>query len=242
MRKVFDKDVPSSLSELLEPRRTALLIIDMQNYGCAPKGINHESGADLSMYEQIVPRIARFAEVCRGLGILVINVKMSTLPNGLSNSPAWMRMRMRSNHIYDTSDARVWNSQVEGTWSAEFVEALAPKPGDLVVQKFRSSAMHGTNLDLILRSNDIRTALVAGSTTEGCVESTVRDLGFYDYFAVVLSDCVGSDVRVLHEASMLVMSAYRAEVTTAAEVEGIWNRMATPSAVGAAPVSSASSA
>ena len=64
--------------------------------------------------------------------------------------------------------------------------------------------------------------LVAGCTTEGCVESTVRDLCFYDYFGVVLSDCVGSDVPALHEASMLVMSAYRADIAASSEVARAW--------------------
>ena len=100
---------------------------------------------------------------------------------------------------------------------------LQPEPGDAVVTKFRSSAFHNTNLDLVLRSNGIRTVLVAGCTTEGCVESTVRDACFYDYFPVVLSDCVGSDVRELHDASMLVMSAYRADVATSAEVLAAWS-------------------
>ena len=48
--------------------------------------------------------------------------------------------------------------------------------------------------------------MVAGCTTEGCVESTVRDACFYDYFPLVVRDCVGSDVPALHEASMLVMT------------------------------------
>jgi nicotinamidase-related amidase len=60
--------------------------------------------------------------------------------------------------------------------------------------------------------------VVCGCTTEGCVESTVRDAGFYDYVPVVVTDCVGSDVRELHEASLRVMSAYRADIATSSEV------------------------
>ena len=69
---------------------------------------------------------------------------------------------------------------------------------------------------------------MSGCTTEGCVESTIRDLCFYDYFGVVLTDCVGSDVRELHDASMLVMSAYRADVLTSAEVAEAWHQSLPP--------------
>jgi nicotinamidase-related amidase len=95
------------------------------------------------------------------------------------------------------------------------------------VTKFRSSAFTNTGLDLILRSNGIKSVIVSGCTTEGCVESTVRDLCFHDYFGVVLSDAVGSDVPELHKASMLVMGAYRADIATAEEVAAIWERQST---------------
>ena len=111
---------------------------------------------------------------------------------------------------------------IEGTWGAEFVAELEPRPGELVVKKYRSSAFYESDLDLLLRAEGIRTVLVAGCTTEGCVESTVRDLSFYDYFGVVLSDCVGSDLQELHDASMRVMGAHRADIATSAEVASLW--------------------
>jgi nicotinamidase-related amidase len=207
---------------LVGTQSTALVIIDMQNDCCSEGGTAHQAGADLSMYETTIPRIASFANVCREVGVPVINVGIYSLPDGRSDSPAWIRMRMRANKNYDQDNEGLWNFMVEGTWGAEFIPELQPNPTDYVVRKFRSSAFHNTNLDLILRSNAISTVLVSGCTTEGCVESTVRDLRFYDYFGVVLADCVASDVRELHEASMLVMSAYRADVCTASEVADAW--------------------
>jgi nicotinamidase-related amidase len=91
-------------------------------------------------------------------------------------------------------------------------------PGDVTVHKHRSSAFFGTNLDMILRSNGIQTLVFTGCTTEGCVESTVRDAGFLDYFTVVARDGVQSDVPELHEASIRVMEAYRADLATTAEI------------------------
>jgi nicotinamidase-related amidase len=93
-----------------------------------------------------------------------------------------------------------------------------------VIEKFRSSALHGTALDDILCSHRIQTVLVAGCTTEGCVESTVFDLTFHDYIPVVLVDCVASDHRDLHDASLAVMSAYRADTATVSDVRRCWGR------------------
>ncbi len=222
MLVVHGKEIPTELAELVDPTATALAIVDMQNDCCAVGGSADLAGADLSMYRDITPRIAALAEGCRSAGVPVIHVRIHTLPDGRSDSPAWIRFRMRANKNYDPSNEGIWNFTLEGSWGAGFIDGLQPQPGDLVVTKFRSSAFANTNLDLLLRSNGIRTLMVAGCTTEGCVESTVRDACFYDYFPLVVRDCVGSDVPALHEASMLVMSAYRADVADSAEIVAAW--------------------
>lgn len=225
MITVYGKEVPTELHELVTPDGTALVVIDMQNDWCSEGGSGHQASSDLRMYKEIIPRIAAFSRLCRRIGIPVVNIGMSTLPEGKSDSPAWIRLRMRANKNFNPANEGAWNFTMEGTWGAEFVPDLAPQPGDFVVKKFRSTAVLDTNLNLILRSNSIRNVLVTGCSTEGCVASTVGDLCFYDYFPVVLSDCVGSDVRELHEAAMFVMSAYRADVTTSTEVAKIWNSL-----------------
>jgi nicotinamidase-related amidase len=220
--RIYGKDVPTTLEELVEPSSTALVIIDMQNDCCSKNGSADKAGGDLSMYRDVIPQIARFADACRMISVPVINVGIYTLPDGRSDSPAWIRMRMRAHKNYDPLNEGPWGFTLLGTWGAEFVDELRPQAGDLYVAKHRSSAFSNTNLDLLLRSNGIRSVMVAGCTTEGCVESTVRDLCFYDYFAVVLADCVGSDVRELHDASMKVMSAYRADIATSSEIIQTW--------------------
>ncbi len=225
MITIHGKDVPTELRELVDPAKSALVIIDMQNDCCAEGGSGHLAGGDMSMYGDVIPKIAGFAEACRLAEVPVIHVRILTLPDGASDSPAWIRLRLRANANFDPTNDGAWDFTVEGTWGAEFVAELQPQAGEPVVTKFRSSAFRETNLDLLLRSNGIESVIVAGCTTEGCVESTVRDLCFYDYFGIVLSDCVGSDVRELHDASMLVMGAYRADMATSAEVIEAWRRL-----------------
>ena len=74
---------------------------------------------------------------------------------------------------------------------------------------------------MLLRSNGIKSVVVAGCTTEGCVESTARDALFNDYYVVIVEDCVASDDRAQHEASLLLMR-HRFDMASADEVLGIW--------------------
>jgi nicotinamidase-related amidase len=219
---IHGKQVPTHWSEMITPGHTALLIIDMQNDCCSVGGAIDRAGGDISGYDQIIPRVGSFAEDSRSAGVLIIHSQMRMLPHGLSDSPAWLRLRMRMTENYGADNPASYDYMVENTWGEEFVDRLKPRPEDVVVVKYRSSALVGTSLDLILRSNHIQTVLVAGCTTEGCVESTVRDLGFFDYMPIVLADCVGSDVPALHEASMAVMGAYRAEIATSDDVMTFW--------------------
>lgn len=79
----------------------------------------------------------------------------------------------------------------------------------------------GTNLDMLLGSNGIETVVVGGCTTEGCIESTARDAMFNDYYVVIPEDCVASDDRAQHEASMLLMR-HRFDMATGDEIMQVW--------------------
>jgi nicotinamidase-related amidase len=95
----------------------------------------------------------------------------------------------------------------------------------------RSRGFWGTNLNLWRRSNGIETVVVSGCTTEGCVESTARDALFNDYYVVIVEDCVASDDRAQHDASMLLMR-HRFDLAASSDVIDQWmvaagNRKAT---------------
>src|SRR6202042_2004394 len=100
---------------------------------------------------------------------------------------------------------------------------FAPLPHELVVPKYRSSGFWGTNLDMLLRSNGIKSVVVVGCTTEGCVESTARDAMFNDYYVIIAEDCVASDDREQHDASMLLMR-HRFDIASSDEILAQWSR------------------
>jgi nicotinamidase-related amidase len=79
---------------------------------------------------------------------------------------------------------------------------------------------------MLLRSNGIKSIVMTGCTIEGCVESTARDALFNDYYVVIAEDCVASDDREQHEASLLLM-CHRFDVATSQEILGIWSERET---------------
>jgi nicotinamidase-related amidase len=224
MIEINGKQVFTELSELVDPAHTALVVVDMQRDFCAPGGAFDRLGVDISMYPPMIPRLARLVEGARGAGVPVVFIQMTVLPNRASDSPAQIRFNLRL-HLASHRDVEPLRYSAEGSEGQQIIPELAPRDGDLVVKKYRSSGFWGTNLDMLLRSNGIRSVVMTGGTTEGCVESTARDALFNDYYVVVAEDCVASDDRAQHDASMLLMR-HRFDIAGSAEILGVWNARA----------------
>ena len=217
---VDGKEVFTDLSELVAVEHTALVIIDMQRDFVESDGLFARLGVDVSAYEDVVPAIADLRGRAAAAGVLVVHVQNAALPNRMSDSPAQIRFNMRM-HGMERGDGPPLCYTVPGTSGFQFVPALSPRAGELVVTKYRSSAFWGTNLELLLRSNGIRSVVIVGCTTEGCVESTARDAMFNDYYVVLAEDCVASDDPAQHEAAMLLMR-HRFDLARADDIARAW--------------------
>ena len=221
MIEIDGKQVFTELHELVDPRHTALLVVDMQRDFCTPGGAFDRLGIDISMYPAMVPRLVSLVDGARSAGVQIIYVLMTVLPGRASESPAQIRFNMRMQVGHARGDALSYTA--DGSEGQRVIPELEVLDGDLVVKKYRSSGFMGTNLDLLLRSNGIQTVVVTGCTTEGCVESTARDAMFGDYYVVLAEDCVASDDREQHEASMLLMR-HRFDIAGSGEILGHWSR------------------
>jgi nicotinamidase-related amidase len=220
MIDIEGKTVLTELEELVEPAHTALIVIDMQRDFIEPDGLFASLGIDLSMYAQSRPRLAALIAAARKAGTAVMHLQNTALPDRKSDSPAQIRFNLRMH-----KDARCnqppLRYTIPGTPGHEFAPEFAPREDEIVVRKYRSSGFWGTNLAMLLRSNGIKTVIVGGCTTEGCVESTARDAMFNDFYVVIAEDCVASDDKAQHDASMLLMR-HRFDLATGAEIEGLW--------------------
>lgn len=220
MIEIEGKQVFTELAELVDPAHAALLLVDMQRDFVEEQGLFGRLGVDMSMYPAMRPRLARLLSAARERNVLVVHIQMTALPGRRSDSPAQLRFNLRM-HESERAGGPPLRYTEAGTAGHEIVDELKPLPDELVVPKWRSSGFWGTNLDLLLRSNGIQTVVVTGCTTEGCVESTARDALFNDYYVVVAEDCVASDDREQHDASMLLMR-HRFDVVSSTSLHTVW--------------------
>ena len=220
MIEVEGKSVYSEPYELVDPAHTALVLVDMQRDFAEPDGAFGQLGVDLSRYQLLREHLAALLDCARWSGVLVVHIQMTTLPERKSDSPAQIRFNMRMHQTFRRNGPPL-RYTVKGTTGHEFLTEFGPLEGEVVVQKSRSSAFWGTNLDQILQSNGITSVVVTGLTTEGCVESTARDAQFNDYYVIIAPECVASDDEQQHEASMLLMRN-RFDIVAQTEIEDIW--------------------
>jgi nicotinamidase-related amidase len=220
MIEIAGKQVFTELSEIVDPAHTALVIVDMQRDFCCAGGSFDRLGVDLSMYPPVIERIAELIAAARTSAVTLVFIQMTVLPGRASDSPAQIRFNLRL-HDSHHGQADPLPYALDGSEGQRFVPGIEPLDGELVVKKYRSSAFWGTNLDLLLRSNGIKSVVVAGCTTEGCVESTARDAMFNDYYVVIAANAVASDDPPQHDASMYLM-ARRFDLATAADLRAAW--------------------
>jgi nicotinamidase-related amidase len=215
MREIYGKQVCESLEEVLFPDWCAVLPIDLQNDFMHPDGKVAQAGGDVSAMIELRPKAVAFLNRARQLGARIVHVRIVDLPNGESDSPSWLRAKGLISGVSEFA--------VEGTWGADYSEGCEPRPGELVVTKHRSSAFVGTNLDLLLKANQVKTVVIIGEQTPGCVEATYRDAAYHDFYNVLVEDCVAGRDRELHDASIKVQKA-RHDVCTMDQVFSIWQR------------------
>lgn len=217
MIEAHGRQVFTTMEELVDPRHTALVVIDVQNDFCAEGGLMHEMGKDLSMMKPALGHLRRVLEGARAAKVLPIFIQNTWLPqHGVASGP-WLRFMIVR---YGMDPDR--GCTVQDTWGGEILSEVAPAKTEIVVRKWRSNSFIGTNLDLVLRAHEIKTVVITGVVTQGCVESTAREASFRDYYVVVLEDCVATYDRELHEASLKVMRT-RVDVAPSDEVLRVWD-------------------
>ncbi|MGH7854727.1 MAG: cysteine hydrolase, partial [Candidatus Binatia bacterium] len=201
--------IPATLAELVDPRHTALLLWDMEN-AIAPNAFN---------YKDILGNLKMLAARARTAGVPVFYSVQTAFDLLKEEAPVWIRVRMKR---AKASDPAALLKEKEDPKGREIVDELKPQAQDIVFQKRRPDGFVGTDFDLTLRSNRIRTILIGGVATEGGVEGTARTARNLGYDIVVLKDCVGSRSRELHELALKLMEQTHFDISTAGEISTIW--------------------
>lgn len=172
------------------PQQTALIVVDMQNAYASQGGYLDLAGFDVSATGPVIKNIQRAIAAARSAGIKVIFFQ-----NGWDNQ--YVEAGGSGSPNYHKSNAlKTMRKRPElmgkllakGDWDYDLVDQLQPLPGDIVLPKPRYSGFFNTQLDSLLRSYGIHHLVFTGIATNVCVESTLRDGFFLEYFGVVLED------------------------------------------------------
>lgn len=215
----------------IDPAKTAVIVIDMQNAYASPGGYLDLAGFDISGAARVIENTRRVLEVARRAGVQVLYFQNGWDPDyveaGGPGSPNWHKsnalktMRARP-ELAGTLLAR-------GTWDYELVDALKPQPGDICLHKTRYSGFFNSQLDSVLRSRGIRNLVFVGIATNVCVESTLRDGFFLEYFGIVLEDATHqAGPEFVQQAAIYNIETFFGWVSSVADFKGVVGQIAPP--------------
>lgn len=203
------------LAAWIAPSRTAVLVIDIQVDFASPDGALGQY-VDMAAVQPAVSAAERLVGAARAAGTPVVFVGLFTAPE--TDSPSWTERMRRRGGDPDKESALCR----EGETGSDFY-GPRPAPGELVVKKTRYSGFVGTRLDAWLKACGVDTLIVAGLTTECCVDSTVRDAFSLDYHVFVAADACAAYEPDIHAASLKVMDLNSAILTDTAAIAHAWS-------------------
>ena len=212
---------PEPLS--IAPERTAVVLVDMQNAFASPGGMLDLAGIDVGPAAAAVANARLLVDAARAAHIPVIYLVMGYAPDqsnaGGEDSPN-PRKELALCLMRERPELR-GKLLTYGTWDFQIVDALTPHPGELVITKPRYSGFVGTPLDAELRRRGIRTLLMAGIASNVCVESTLRDAYFREYWPVMIEDAtMPAGSPEIQRATVHNVTTFFGWVSTAREVAG----------------------
>jgi ureidoacrylate peracid hydrolase len=206
--RVRDRQACAPPARPLVGERTALVVVDLQNFFVAP-------GMPMTVpaAESLIPRVNRLATGVRSAGGVVAWVQMTADPDG----PPWR-------NFYATRPPSLEATLTEmlrpGRPAHALHADLRTEPADLFVQKRRFSAFlqGSSDLDRVLRARGVDTIVVVGTLSNVCCESTSRDAMMLDYRVLLVSDANAALDDVLASMTLLNIVTAFGEVPSTEEV------------------------
>ncbi len=220
-RSLYYMGAPSPDDPVINPKETALLVIDIQNtYLERPdratlsaqeqNRYDHWTPFHRRMHEQVIPCTAELIAFARNKSIECIFARIAC-------------------HTQDGRDRSLsqkmpgWNNLLlpKHEHPSQIVPELAPVGDEIVITKTTDSALTGTNLRLILHNLGIKTVICAGIFTDQCVSSTVRSLADESYQVIVVEDCCAAATDELHRKELEIINMIYCHVMSRAELVGL---------------------
>jgi nicotinamidase-related amidase len=203
--------------EWVAPGRTALVIIDMQVDFGSPEGEMARRGADVSACQQAVTKAIQLTDAARAAGVPVVFVRLLTHPGG-------------ENRIVRESKERQGDDQpdlcVEGSHGADFI-GPQPQAGESIFSKTHFSAFARTGLADQLHAQGVDTLVLAGLTTECCVQSSAWDAFEREFHIFIAEDACAAYEEGLHRHTLKALQASAAIVVPVEDLAAAWAQVKT---------------
>ena len=178
----------------LAPRRTALLVIDVQHFTLDPARHPPRPWFDRRARELVLPNLRRLLAAGRRAGIEVVYTVIECLTRD---------GRDRS------LDYKLTGFLVpRGSPDARIPDEIAPLDDEIVFPKTSSSLFNSTNFDYVMRNIGIETIMVTGFLTDQCVDHTIRDGADRGYYMECIEDACATDTEERHLAALRAFAGY----------------------------------
>jgi len=191
--------------------KSAIVVVDMQNAFASKNGMLDIAGADISGAPRVVNVISQVLTAARLARMPVVYLQMGykadLSDSGGPESPNWHKeLGIRLMNCRPELKGKL---VTEGTWDFAIVDELAPEPSDIVIVKTRYSGFARTALDTELQARGIRYLFFTGIATNVCVESTLRDAFFLDYWPILIPDAtMAAGPPAVQEATLFNIESY----------------------------------
>ena len=183
----------------------ALLIIDMQRDFLEPGGFGSVLGNDVTPLQAIVPTVVRLQRAFRQLGLPIFQTVEGHRPDLADCPPSKYQRGQVSLRIGDPGP--MGRILVLGEPGNAIIPALAPQPGETVITKPGKGAFYNTNLEFLLKTQNISHLIVAGVTTEVCVQTTLREANDRGYECLLVEDATASYFPEFKQATLAMVRA-----------------------------------
>jgi nicotinamidase-related amidase len=194
--------------------RTALLLIDCQMDFGSPDGAMAQRGADMTAPQAAVERAGVLADAARAAGVRIVFVRLLT-HSGRESRVAREAKERRGDGEPDLC--------LEGTRGADFI-GPQPEAGEAIVSKTHFSAFAHTGLGERLQAQGVDTLVLAGLTTECCVQSSAWDAFERDFHVFVAADACAAYEETLHRHALKALEMSGATVTAVADIVLSWKK------------------
>ncbi|WP_294906884.1 pyrimidine utilization protein B [Tatumella sp. UBA2305] len=193
------------------PQQTALIVVDMQNAYATIGGYLDLAGFDVSATKPVIANIKKAVDAARAAGIQIIWFQNGWDDQYVEAGDAGSPNFHKSNALKTMRKNPDLQGKLlsKGGWDYQLVDELVPHPEDIIIPKIRYSGFYNTPLDSMLRSRGIRHLIFTGIATNVCVESTLRDGFFLEYFGIVLEDATyQAGPPSAHEAALFNIETF----------------------------------